>query len=177
MNVMMTFLLMLSPLWPIGENPLPGDPYLIINKKTNQLAFIFGNEVREIYPVATGRSVQQTPEGEFTVIVKAKNPVYRKKQIPGGAKENPLGSRWIGLDARGTDGRIYGIHGNNDPSSIGHYVSAGCARMYEEDIQKLYDQVPIGTKVLIIRSASSFKELAIEHGAIKKTQKDRSQAS
>lgn len=177
MKLWLTMLLFLSPIWPLGENPLPGDPYLIINKRTNKIAFINHNEVRRIFPVATGRSVKQTPEGEFTVVVKAVNPYYRKKQIPGGAKNNPLGTRWIGIDARGTDGRIYGIHGNNDPDSIGRYVSAGCARMHEKDVQQLFELVPLGTKILILRSNESFEKLAKAHGAIRKTRTGRSKES
>ncbi|HET7615693.1 MAG TPA: L,D-transpeptidase, partial [Bacillales bacterium] len=103
---------------------------------------------------------------EFTVVVKAENPYYRKKDIPGGREDNPLGTRWIGIDAKGTNGRIYGIHGNNNPESIGSYGSAGCVRMYEEDVQALYERVPIGTKVLILSTNRSFGEIAEEHGAL-----------
>lgn len=174
MYAFMAFLFcIVSPLWPLGENPLPGDPYVIINKKTNELAFINENEIQQIYRVATGKSVKLTPEGEFTITVKAKDPYYRRKNIPGGSEENPLGSRWIGLDAEGTDGRIYGIHGNNNPDSIGGHVSAGCVRMYEEDVQELYENVSLGTKVLIVSSDRSFAQLAKEHGAL--TEKKRVQ--
>ncbi|HEU5141491.1 MAG TPA: L,D-transpeptidase [Bacillales bacterium] len=160
-----------SPLWPIGENPIPGDPYIIINKKTNLLAYIDDNEIRNVYPVGTGKSEELTPEGEFTITVKAKNPYYRKRDIPGGSERNPLGSRWIGFDAKGTNGREYGMHGNSNPASIGHYVSAGCVRMYEKDVQELYNYVPLGTKVLIVSTDRTFEQLAIEHGALTKVTK------
>lgn len=156
----------LPPFWPIGDNPQVGAPYVIVNKLTNQLAFIDDGKIQQIYPVATGKSVELTPEGEFTVTVKAIDPYYRKKNIPGGAPNNPLGSRWIGFDARGTDGRTYGIHGNHQPSSIGSYITEGCIRMYEQDVQELYEHVPLGTKVLIVSSKKSFAELARAHGAI-----------
>lgn len=178
MNGLLAFLfLIISPLWPLGENPLPGDPYIIINKKTNQLAFVNHNEIQYIYSVGTGKSEELTPEGEFTIIVKAVNPYYRKKDIPGGTKENPLGTRWIGFDADGTNGRIYGIHGNNNPKSIGRYASAGCVRMREGDVQKLYDEIPLGTKVLIVASRQTFAELATSHGAITRMTKDRQETS
>ncbi|HET7628512.1 MAG TPA: L,D-transpeptidase [Bacillales bacterium] len=169
MKTGLLIILLVSPyLWPIGENPVPGDPYVIVNKRTNRLAFFNENEIKHIYPVATGKSAKWTPEGEFTVVVKAKNPYYRKKEIPGGSEENPLGSRWIGIDARNTDGRIYGIHGNNDPAAIGSHQSAGCVRMYEKDVQQLYRHVPLGTKVLIVSTDRSFKQIAIVHGALNK---------
>lgn len=172
-GILAFMILVISPLWPLGENPIPGDPYVIINKKTNELVLINHNEIQHIYPVGTGKSEELTPEGEFTIIVKAKDPYFRKKDIPGGTKENPLGSRWIGFDAEGTDGRIYGIHGNSNPESIGHHVSAGCVRMYEKDVQQLYDEVPIGTKVLIVSTNRSFAELGKGHGALTGTTKDR----
>lgn len=105
--------------WPLGANPLPGDPYIIVNKATNALAVVKDNRIEGIYQVATGKTDDLTPEGEFTVTVKAVNPYYRKKNVEGGAPENPLGVRWIGFDAKGTDGRIYGIHGTNREELIG----------------------------------------------------------
>ena len=59
--------------------------------------------------------------------MKAKDPYYIAKDIPGGSPKIHLGQG--GLDARGTDGSKYGIHGTNQPSSIGKYISQGCIRM------------------------------------------------
>lgn len=168
MRLLLLFLFLQSPIWPLGENPLPGDPYLIINKQTNELAFVNDNEVKETHRVATGMTEELTPEGEFTVIVKAVDPYYRKKDIPGGDKNNPLGTRWIGFDAEGTDGRTYGIHGTNNNNSIGSYVTQGCVRLQNKEVEVLYDKIPLGTKVLITNTNQSFEQLAIKHGAIKK---------
>ncbi|MED4055463.1 L,D-transpeptidase [Niallia taxi] len=159
-------LLGLSPLWPLGDNPLPGDPFLIINKSTNELTLIDDNRVQTVISVATGKRDELTPEGLFTVTVKAENPYYRKKNIMGGDSKNPLGTRWIGFDAEGTDGRTYGIHGTNNPASIGHYVSEGCVRMQNEVIESIFQTVPLGTKVLITDSKQGSEALAIEYGAI-----------
>lgn len=159
-------LLGLSPLWPLGDNPLPGDPFLIINKSTNELTLIDDNRVQTVISVATGKREELTPEGLFTVTVKAENPYYRKKNIMGGDSKNPLGTRWIGFDAEGTDGRTYGIHGTNNPASIGHYVSEGCVRMQNEVIESIFQTVPLGTKVLITDSKQGSEALAIEYGAI-----------
>lgn len=158
--------LSLSPIWPLGVNPMPGDPFLIVNKSTNELAFINENRVQTVVNVATGRTEELTPEGLFTITVKAIEPYYRKKNIPGGSPENPLGTRWVGFDAEGTDGRIYGLHGTNNPDSIGHYVSNGCIRLQNEAIESLYQFIPIGTKILVISSSKAFEELANEYGAI-----------
>jgi len=168
MKIIIMFILAVtfSPLWPLGQNPLVGDPYIIVNKQVNELAFINNGHIQGIYPVGTGVSTDLTPEGEFSVTVKAANPYYRKKDIPGGSKDNPLGSRWIGFDAKETDGRIYGIHGTNNEASIGHYVSGGCIRMYNSDVDLLFSRVPVGTKVLILTTDKSFEEIGRIHEAL-----------
>ncbi|MGG5251958.1 L,D-transpeptidase [Neobacillus sp. SM06] len=157
----------ISPLWPLGQNPLPGDPFVIVNKRTNELAFIDDNRVQTVVSVGSGKTRELTPEGLFTITVKAKDPYYRKKNIAGGDPANPLGARWIGFDANGTDGRIYGVHGTNQPASIGQYVSQGCIRTQNDIIKSLYPIIPLGTKILVISTNKSFEKLAKENGAIR----------
>ncbi|WP_423799029.1 L,D-transpeptidase [Neobacillus sp. SAB-20_R2A] len=159
--------LSLSPIWPLGPNPLPGDPFVIVNKSNNELAFISENRVQTVVSVGTGKTEDLTPEGLFTITVKAENPYYRRSDIPGGDPKNPLGSRWLGFDARETDGRIYGIHGTNQPASVGKYVSQGCIRTQNEVITSLFPLIPLGTKILVTSSNKSFEALAKESGAIK----------
>ena len=130
-----------SPIASAGESKM-----IIINKGTNQLGYYVGGVLQKVFPVATGRSRSFTPEGKFTVINKYVNPPYYKKNIPGGSPYNPLGIRWLGLSAAGGP---YGIHGNSNPSSIGTYASLGCVRMHNQDVLWLYDQIPIGTPVII----------------------------
>lgn len=165
LKLALSIILTISPIWPLGKNPLPGDPFVIINKKTNQLSIIDEDRVQTTISVSTGKKEDLTPEGLFTITVKAVNPYYRKKNIVGGHDQNPLGTRWIGFNANNTDGRIYGIHGTNNPESIGHYVSNGCVRMHNEAVESIYELIPLGTKVLITKSDKSFKELAREYGA------------
>jgi lipoprotein-anchoring transpeptidase ErfK/SrfK len=160
------FVLAFSPLWPLGTNPIVGDPFVIVNKQTNQIALVDENRVQTVVGVATGITNDLTPEGLFTVTVKAINPYYRKKNIYGGDPNNPLGTRWVGFDARGTDGRIYGLHGTNHPESIGRYVSQGCIRLQNEAIESLYEYIPLGTKILILSTKKDFEQLAREYGAM-----------
>ncbi|VEF47867.1 ErfK/YbiS/YcfS/YnhG family protein [Bacillus freudenreichii] len=161
----MLFILAGSPFWPFSSEVLPGDPLIIINKKTNELVWVNHGKIQLQTKVATGKTNELTPEGLFTIKVKAVNPYYRKKDIPGGDPRNPLGSRWIGFDAKGTDGRIYGLHGTNQPHSIGSYVSEGCIRLSKVTLEDLYDQVPEGTRILITNTDKSFEQLASEAGA------------
>jgi len=167
LKLVISLFLVISPVWPLGQNPKLGDPFIIINKKVNQLAFIDEGKIQKVYKVATGKTADFTPEGMFNAMYKAKFPYWKKKNIPGGDPKNPLGSRWIGFDALNTNGSIYGIHGNNDPSSIGKYISNGCVRMHTNDVNELYDKTPYGTKVFITNTTKTFLQIAKEKGAIK----------
>lgn len=68
--------------------------------------------------------------------------------MPGGP-ENPLGARAIYLFSKGRD-TLFRIHGTNEPWSIGKAASSGCIRMLNEEVSELYDNVRIGTKVIVI---------------------------
>ncbi|GGG00312.1 hypothetical protein GCM10010912_51480 [Paenibacillus albidus] len=137
---------------------------IIVNKKTNKLAFFSDGKLVKTFPVATGKSKELTPEGSFPVVVKVKNRPYYKENIPGGDPANPLGDRWLGLEVNGTKGTTYAIHGNNNESSIGKYVSAGCIRMHNDDIHWLYPKVARNTKVVITTSSLGMETLATNNG-------------
>jgi lipoprotein-anchoring transpeptidase ErfK/SrfK len=136
--------------------------FIIINKATNKLAFYQNNKLVKVFPVATGKKRSYTPEGTFTIVNKIKNRPYYKKRIPGGDPRNPLGARWLGLSIKG--GNVYGIHGTNNPKSIGKYASSGCIRMYNQDVKWLYKNTPLKTKVIITYSSKSFHTIAKKHG-------------
>jgi lipoprotein-anchoring transpeptidase ErfK/SrfK len=108
------------------------DYRIIVDLSDRQLHLLDGNIVIHSYPVGIGKMVTQTPVGEYTIINKQPN--------PGG----PFGAFWMGLSKP-----HYGIHGTNDPSSIGHVVSHGCIRMFNDDVLALSEIVPINTRVTI----------------------------
>ncbi|GAE24806.1 protein erfK/srfK [Halalkalibacter wakoensis JCM 9140] len=162
----MLFLLIASPIWPIGENPTVGDPFIIVNVSSNELAFINDGEIKDVYKVATGKVGDETPLGTFTIIVKAKEPYYRKKDIPGGDPNNPLGTRWIGFNANDTDGRMFGIHGTNRPDSIGYSITSGCIRLPNMIVETLFEEIPLGTTIHITDKNEPFLEIATQFGAI-----------
>jgi len=137
---------------------------IIINKYYNKLAYFHNGKLEMVEPVATGKSWEKTPVGFFKVVNKIKNRPYYTGHIPGGDPRNPLGKRWLGLNANGTYGDTYGIHGNNNESSIGKYVSQGCVRMHNPSIEKLYDKVQVNTPVAITYSYKSFQELTKVYG-------------
>ena len=122
---------------------LSNDKEIIIDIPSRKLFLTENNEVIKEYPVAVGTSATQTPIGQYKVINKIIDPYYAKLDIPGGSRYNPLGSRWIGFKPH------YGIHGNSNPSSIGTFASAGCVRMFEMDVQELYNTVSYNVPVKV----------------------------
>ncbi|GAF19352.1 ErfK/SrfK protein [Bacillus sp. JCM 19046] len=138
-------LLLLNPVTLPAEEFEIEKASVIVNIHTNTLALIEANHISEIHPVATGKKSEETPVGHFHVLVKAKQPYYRKKNIQGGDKDNPLGTRWIGFDANGTEGRTFGLHGTNRPSSIGYHASLGCIRLANTSVERLYEKLEIGS--------------------------------
>jgi lipoprotein-anchoring transpeptidase ErfK/SrfK len=114
----------------------------------NKLMVYKNGEKYKTSTVATGKD-SLTPKGNFKIITKISNPGYTPKNIPGGDPENPLGTRWLGLNVQGTTGRTYGIHGTSDPTSLGKYVSNGCIRLENSMIEELYNILPVGTTVVI----------------------------
>ncbi len=108
-------------------------PYAITVSISGRTLTLYDNEgVQKVYPIAVGRMLFDTPVGEFVIVNRAPN--------PGG----PYGTMWLSLSKKS-----YGIHGTNDPSSIGKAVSRGCVRMYNHDVEELAAIVPNGTSVSI----------------------------
>lgn len=108
---------------------------IVINRQAHTLTLFRNNNVYKTYKVAVGKPSTPTPKGTFKIVNRAVN--------PGG----PFGTRWLGLSAPYGD---YGIHGTNNPSSIGKSVSNGCIRMFNNDVIELSNLVPIGTSVTIV---------------------------
>ncbi|SDY88407.1 SH3 domain-containing protein [Thermoactinomyces sp. DSM 45892] len=140
---------------PNSANAASTNYQIEINKKTNKLYLYQNGKVSKTYPVATGKTKDLTPEGTFTTVVKIVQPGW--KGIPGGDPKNPLGPRWIGFSVKGDNGRVYGIHGTNQPNSIGKYVSNGCIRMAEANILELFKIIPEGTPIWIHSGKSTSK--------------------
>ena len=149
---------------PITKVEAASKHLIIINTKTNKLGYYVNNKLVKTFPVATGKASSPTPTGKSKIVNKIKNRPYYKGGIPGGSPKNPLGDRWLGLHIKGTYGTTYGIHGNNNSSSIGKNVSAGCVRMHNSDIRWLFDQIPNYSDVIIKNSNKSFKQIAAEYG-------------
>jgi lipoprotein-anchoring transpeptidase ErfK/SrfK len=116
---------------------------IVVSIPDRKLALIKNGRVVKIYRTAVGADASPSPTGTFTVISRVPNPTWYHagKVVPPG-KNNPVGSRWIGLSEKG-----YGIHGTNAPKSIGQNVSHGCIRLLNRDIEQLFEMVKVGDVV------------------------------
>jgi len=129
-------------------------PVIVIKRGSNKLTLYSGMKKVRTFTVATGQNIYPTPLGRFQIVVKWKNPWWYPptndawakglKPVPPGPN-NPLGTRWMGLSAPGV-----GIHGTDEPASIGYSLSHGCIRMLVPQAEWLFDHVNVGTPVFIV---------------------------
>ena len=126
---------------------------VVIHRGSNELFLYNGTSPWRTFQVATGQAIYPTPLGSWHVVDMQRNPWWRPpdspwakglKPIPPGPG-NPLGTRWMGLDAAGV-----GMHGTPDAASIGYSASHGCIRMRIPDAEWLFGHVRIGTPVFIV---------------------------
>jgi lipoprotein-anchoring transpeptidase ErfK/SrfK len=128
---------------------------IVVKTNERKLYFVIepGRALR--FPVGVGRSGQTWTgrakvEGKYIAPAWSPPPEIKRDHpnlpdvIPGGAANNPMGA--AALTLRGGE---YAIHGTNRPQSIGGFVSYGCIRMYNRDIQALYRLVEVGTPVIV----------------------------
>ncbi len=118
---------------------------VIVSIPDRKLALVEDGEVTKVYSVAVGKPSTPSPEGEFTVVNRVVDPTYyHKGQVIPAGKDNPVGTRWIGLSEKG-----YGIHGTNAPKSIGKAASHGCIRMAKSDLEEIFEILRPGDTVSI----------------------------
>jgi len=116
---------------------------IVVSIPDRKLALIENETVVRVFDVAVGAPESPSPAGAFTIVSRVTNPTYYHpgKVIAPGAT-NPIGTRWIGLSEKG-----FGIHGTDDPKSIGHARSHGCIRLRNADVEKLFERVRGGDVV------------------------------
>jgi len=129
-------------------------PVIIVFRDSKRLTLFDGPRAVRSFPIATGQAQYPTPLGIYSVATKQRDPWWipppdsdwaqGKKPIPPGPG-NPLGTRWMGTTAP-----LVGIHGTPDAASIGYSASHGCIRMRVPDAEALFNEVEVGTPVLIV---------------------------
>ena len=118
---------------------------VLVSIPDRRLAVLEEGEVIASFPIAVGAEASPSPTGEFQIVSRVANPTYYKPGtvIPAG-KDNPVGTRWLGLSQKG-----YGIHGTNAPKSVGHAASHGCIRLRNRDVEELFTMLQVGDVVQI----------------------------
>jgi lipoprotein-anchoring transpeptidase ErfK/SrfK len=129
-------------------------PVVVVTRGVNVLKLYDGRRLVRTFRVATGQAIYPTPGGLWHVVNMQRNPWWYPpttsewarglKPVPPGPA-NPLGTRWMGLDAAGV-----GIHGTTAPASIGYSASHGCIRMQVPEAEWLFEHVHVGTPVVIL---------------------------
>ncbi len=129
-----------------SATPTDAKRQIVISLEDHKLALVENGQVVKVYPVAVGKPSTPSPVGTFTIARRVANPTYHHdgKTIPPGPR-NPVGTRWMGLSVKG-----YGIHGTNEPKSIGKAASHGCIRMAKADLEELYPQIQVGDTVELV---------------------------
>ncbi len=123
---------------------------IVISIPDHKLAVIEAGRVLRIFPTAVGAPKSPSPAGAYRIVVRIPDPTwYTKGRIVPPGKSNPLGTRWLGLSVKG-----YGIHGTNNPASIGHNASHGCIRMRNHDVEQLFEMVSVGDAVELYDQAT-----------------------
>jgi lipoprotein-anchoring transpeptidase ErfK/SrfK len=149
-----------------SRNPVPREvinydgPYgpntIIVDTSERRLYYVLGDGRAIRYGVGVGRQGFQW-SGTHRITRKAEwpgwtPPAAMRKRQPGlpsymeGGPNNPLGARAMYIGST-----LYRIHGSNQPWTIGQAVSSGCIRMTNDDVIDLYEQVAVGTKVVVRR--------------------------
>jgi lipoprotein-anchoring transpeptidase ErfK/SrfK len=118
---------------------------VLVSIPDRELAVLEGEKVLRTFSIAVGAQVSPSPIGQFNIVSRVVNPTYYHPGvvIPAG-KANPIGPRWIGLNHKG-----YGIHGTNEPLSIGKAASHGCIRLRNQEIKQLFAMLRVGDTVEI----------------------------
>jgi lipoprotein-anchoring transpeptidase ErfK/SrfK len=135
----------------------PAGVVIKVDVKTNILEVREGEKLIAAYPVTVGSTYTASPIGEWKVRGITKMPTFRydKEMLQHGQRSgnfyllkpgprNPVGVMWIALNKKGI-----GIHGINDPASIGHAASHGCIRLANWDVVRLATKIKPGDSVSI----------------------------
>ncbi|MCP4385450.1 MAG: L,D-transpeptidase [Hyphomicrobiales bacterium] len=141
---------------------------IVINTAERRLYYVMGNGKALKYGVGVGKQGFQwngvdrisrkaewpgwTPPPEMIARERRKGRIL-PKHMKGGPR-NPLGARALYIG-----GTLYRIHGSNEPWTIGRAVSSGCIRLTNDDVKHLYNQVRVGTRVVVLTGKESKAKL------------------
>ncbi len=127
---------------------------VVINIPSRTLWVYEGDKIVRHFPVGVGRVGFPTPVGQFSIIRKVLDPGWENPYLGKGkmrlapGETNPLGTRWMGFLQN--SGGEYGMHGTDNPGSVGKFSSHGCVRLKVPDAEALFELVDVGTLVEVV---------------------------
>lgn len=130
-------------------------PEIRVSKESRRLRVYVGDALLREYQVCIGKD-DKTPVGTFEVETRQEKTPWRNpetgKLLYFGDPDYAIGTRWLGFENT-KDAQGIGIHGTNEPESIGKAESLGCIRMRNEEVEELFEFVAIGTTVHVENGA------------------------
>jgi lipoprotein-anchoring transpeptidase ErfK/SrfK len=144
------------PTRSVAPTEAPADQAILIRAGENKLYLYRNGAIAQEWPVATGAAGYPTPVGQWKIVDKYINPTWYNpgsawaRGMPariGPGPNNPLGTHALALDAPAIL-----IHATPDRASIGYSVSHGCVRMLPEHEIELFEQVEVGTPVVVVNA-------------------------
>jgi lipoprotein-anchoring transpeptidase ErfK/SrfK len=136
---------------------------IVVSIPDRKLAVMEDDRIVRVFETAVGAPKSPSPTGTYKIVNSIADPTwYTKGKIVGPGRCNPLGTRWLGLSAKG-----YGIHGTNAPASIGRNASHGCIRMRNRDVEELFKMVAVGDQVELhgVRNPETARIFTVPAGA------------
>jgi lipoprotein-anchoring transpeptidase ErfK/SrfK len=127
-------------------------PQVVVDLSDRRAYVYHSSEVIASYPIAIGKKGWETPTGSFQVKHMQHHPIWRHpitEQVFEPGTDSPLGDRWIGFWTDGRNLNQIGFHGTPDTEVMGTAISHGCLRMRNPDVRLLYEQVGVGTTVVV----------------------------
>jgi lipoprotein-anchoring transpeptidase ErfK/SrfK len=137
---------------------------IVVSIPDRKLAVMEAGNVVKIFATAVGAPKSPSPTGSFKIVERVVDPTwYGPGRIVPPGKNNPVGTRWIGLSRKG-----YGIHGTNSPASIGKNASHGCIRLRNKDVEQLFQMVAVGDEVELVgeRTAETEQIFSTQTGPV-----------
>lgn len=131
---------------------IPTDPvHTLVDLSSRWVLYLHGDEVVGSWEAGIGKPSTPTRTGSYIVGDKIDDPMWFRRgapELPGGHAENELGTRWMGWHDHNGPTSL-GYHGTLHPETVGGMVSEGCVRFANDEVEKLFEILPIGSEILV----------------------------
>lgn len=144
----------------VGQRRVVVSRRIVVSIPDRKLALLENDTIVRTYDVSVGAAVSPSPTGSFHIVNRIPRATYYHLAVVIPASDrSPIGTRWIGLNKKS-----YGIHGTNEPHSIGRAASHGCIRLRNRDVEDFFERIQVGD-VVEIRGERDAETVALFGGA------------